>query len=179
MKLGQDFFQEAKSSFLSVDKDYSIIVNKILTNDNLCKLLFYSQKDCLKANDLTMEQKIGMLNKQIKIIPVTKIDSSCPIQINIVMDGFLANKTNPEFRDCVIVFHVLCHPDHWHLGNFALRPFKIIGELDAMFNEARLTGIGTLQYLGCNNLVMNGDLIGMSLGYGAIHGEEDKINPLC
>ena len=30
------------------------------------------------------------------------------------------------------------------LDDFQLRPYKIAAELDAMFNESRLTGIGTL-----------------------------------
>jgi hypothetical protein len=50
---------------------------------------------------------------------------------------------------------VLCHPDHWNLGNFALRPYKILGELDAMFNEQKLTGIGTLNFQVCTDLTMN------------------------
>jgi len=49
----------------------------------------------------------------------------------------------------------LCHPDHWNLGNFQLRPYKIAGYIDAIFNNSKLTGIGTLQFLGCNNLVLN------------------------
>ena len=40
MKLGQDFFP--KSSFLSVDKNLALIVNKFLENQRLCKLLFYT-----------------------------------------------------------------------------------------------------------------------------------------
>ena len=178
MKLGKDYFKESKSSFLSVDKDYSIIIKDILNNDNLCKLLYYTEKDCLKAQNLTMQQKMGMIEKQIKLVPSTKIEKECPNKLIIVMDGFQTNDTNPEFRDCVIVFHILCHPDHWHLGDFALRPFKIAGEIDSMFDQKKMTGIGTLQFLGCDNLVMNGQMIGISLGYGAIHGVEDQINPL-
>ena len=73
MKLGKDYFEEGKSSFLSVDKDLSLIVNKLLKNDKLCKLLYYTQPDYLKANDLTMKEKISMLHKQIKIIPKVNI----------------------------------------------------------------------------------------------------------
>jgi hypothetical protein len=42
MKLGKNYFEEGKSSFLSVDKDLSLIVNKLLKNDKLCKLLYYT-----------------------------------------------------------------------------------------------------------------------------------------
>lgn len=178
MKCGKDYFKEKKSSFLAIDKDYALIIEKIFKNDDLCKLLYYTQKDCLQANNLTMQQKYSMIEKQIKLVPTTQIEKECPNKLIIVMDGFQKNKTNPEFRDWVIVFHILCHPDHWHLGNFALRPYRIAGEIDEMFDNENLTGIGTLQFLGCDNLVMNGQLIGVSLGYGVVHGVEDKINPL-
>ena len=39
MKVGKNYFP--KSSFLSTDKDYAIIIKKILENDTLCKLLYY------------------------------------------------------------------------------------------------------------------------------------------
>jgi hypothetical protein len=49
-----------------------------------------------------------------------------------------------------------------------------------MFNEKRLTGIGTLQFLGANQIILNDEFAGLSLMYQAIHGEEDKkgmLNP--
>jgi hypothetical protein len=36
-----------KSSFLSIEKDLGIMVNMILKNDRLKKLLYYTSKDCL------------------------------------------------------------------------------------------------------------------------------------
>ena len=178
MKVGKNYFEESKSSFLSVDKDLSLIVNKLLTNDKLCKLLYYTQPDCLKADNLTMKEKYSLINNQIKIVPKINITQTCPIQILIRMDGFVPNNQNPEFRDCAVIFHVLCHPDHWNLGDFALRPYKIVGEIDAMLNKQKLTGIGTLNFLGCDDLTLNDDLIGLTLGYAAIHGIEDNIDPL-
>lgn len=177
MKLGKDYFEESKSSFLSVDKDLSLIINKLLKNDRLCKLLYYTQPDCLKANDLNMKEKISMLHKQIKIIPKISIDSNCPNYIIVGMKNFKPTE-NPEFRDCIISVDILCHPDHWSLGDFALRPYKIAGEIDAMLNEQRLTGIGKIQFLGADDLVLNDQLMGLTILYEAVHGIEDNINPL-
>ena len=176
MKVGKDFFP--KSSFLSTDKDLSIVIEKIMGNQRLLKLLKYTEKDCQKAKDLTTAEIYGMLEKQIKIVPKLNIDTECPIFIVITFDNFIPNETNPEFRDCTINFDILCHPDHWNLGNFQLRPHKIAGEIDAMLNGERLTGIGVLNLIGGNNLVLNDELMGMSLIYKAIHGIEDKIDPL-
>jgi hypothetical protein len=41
-----------------------------------------------------------------------------------------------------------------------------------------LTGIGKLDFLGANQLVINDEFAGISLMYQAIHGEEDKQDAL-
>lgn len=176
MRVGKNFF--AKSSFLSTDKDLSIIIKKIMENQKLLKMLYYTQKDCLKAPDLTQEQILGMLDKQIKLVPEIKISQECPNYLIVSLDNYTPNLVNPEFRDCTIQFDILCHPDHWHMGNFQLRPHKIAGELDAMFDEQKLTGIGTTHFLGGKRLLLNNELMGFTLIYSAIHGVEDQIQPL-
>lgn len=176
MNVGQDFFP--KSSFLSVDKDLALITQKMLEDQRLMKLLYYTQKDALKAPDLTTEQKYAMIHKQIKIIPKIEIDTECPNYVVISMDNFTPNPKNPEYRDCVIEFDILCHPDHWNLGNFQLRPYKIAGEIDSLFNKKKLTGIGETQFITGRSLLLNDQLMGLCLTYEAIHGQEDKQWPL-
>jgi len=43
-----------------------------------------------------------------------------------------------------------------------------------MLNDKHLTGIGTLQFLGANQIILNDEFAGLSLMYSAIQGEEDK-----
>ena len=176
MIVGQNYF--SKSSFLSTDKDLSLIVKKIMSNQRLLKMLYYTQKDCLNGKDLTESQIISMLDKQIRIVPKIEISQECPNYIVITFNNFTPNKKNPEFRDFNISIDILCHTGHWNLGNFQLRPHKIAGEIDAMLNDQKLTGIGTLTFMGADNLLLNDELIGLTLMYKAIHGVEDKINPL-
>lgn len=176
MIVGQDYFP--KSSFLAVDKDLALIIQKMMEDQRLMKLLYYTEKDCLKANDLTQEQKYSMIHKQIRIVPQLEVSTECPNYVLISMDNFQPNKKNPVYRDCIIEFDILCHPDHWNLGNFQLRPYKIAGEIDSLFNKKKLTGIGETQFLTGRNLLLNDQLMGLCLTYEAIHGEEDQRNPL-
>jgi hypothetical protein len=43
-----------------------------------------------------------------------------------------------------------------------------------MLNEKHLSGIGTLHFLGANQIILNDEFAGLSLMYSAIQGEEDK-----
>ena len=65
-----------KSSFLSVEKDMDIIVNMILKNDRLKKLLYYTTKDCLERPNLTEDESLELFGKNIKIVPEIHIDST-------------------------------------------------------------------------------------------------------
>jgi hypothetical protein len=62
-------YEFPKSSFLSIDKDMSIITNYLMKNNRLKKLLYYTSKDCLQRPNLTEEQTVEMFGKNIKIVP--------------------------------------------------------------------------------------------------------------
>lgn len=162
------------SSFLSVEKDMEIITNKFFKNDRLKRLLFYTTKDALDKPNISEEETYELFGKNIKIVPKLQIDGEVLNYIIISFDNFTPNAENPEFRDNVISFDVICHFDQWQLKGFQLRPYKIAAEIDSMFNNKHLTGIGTLQFLGANQLIINDEFAGFSLMYQAIHGDEDK-----
>ena len=169
-----------KSSFLSAEKDMNIIVDRMLKNDRLKKMLYYTTKDCLDRPRVTDDQALEMFGKNIKIIPKLYVDGSVLNYIIISFDNFMRNATNPEFRDNVIEFDIICHFDQWHMKDFALRPYKIAAELDTMFDEQRLTGIGKLEFIGANQIILTDEYAGLCVMYKAIHGEEDKkgtLNP--
>ena len=169
-------YQFPKSSFLSVDKDMSIITDYLLKNDRLKKLLHYTSKDCLDKPRLTEDESLELFGKNIKIVPKLYVDNSVLNYIIVSFDNFTTNKTNPEFRDNIIEFDIICHFDQWHLTDFQLRPYKIAAEIDSMLDGQRLTGIGKLEFLGASQMVLTDEYAGLCLMYSAIHGEEDKIN---
>ena len=169
-----------KSSFLSMEKDMGLIVNMIMKNDRLKKMLFYTSRDCLDKPNVTEDDTYEMFGKQIKIVPKLYVDGSVLNYIIISFDNFTPSG-NPEFRDNIIEFDIICHFDQWHMKDFSLRPYKIAAEIDTMFNEKHLTGIGTLQFLGANQMILTDEYAGLCLMYQAVHGEEDKkgmLNPL-
>ena len=172
----REVYKYPKSSFLSMDKDMNIIVDLIMKNDRLKKMLHYTTKDCLDRPKLTEDETIDLFGKEIKIVPKLTVDGSVLNYIIISFDNFTGNATNPEFRDNIIEFDIICHFDQWHLKDFQLRPYKIAAEIDAMFNQQRLTGIGKLEFVGASQMILTDEFGGICLMYQAVHGEEDKAN---
>lgn len=167
-------YREPQSSFMSVEKDLTIITGKIMENKRLQKLLYYTSKDALKKPALSEEQKAEMFGKNIKIVPKLYVDGSVLAYIIISFDNFTTNAENPQFRDNIVTFDIICHFDQWQLEDFQLRPYRIAAELDTMLNNQRLTGIGLFQFLGANQIILNDEFAGLTLMYSAIHGGEDK-----
>lgn len=163
-----------KSSFLSMEKDLEIIVNHICSNERLKRLLYYTTRDALDKPNLTGEQSDELFTKNIKITPKLYIDHSVLNYIIINFDNFTPNTHNPEFRDNVIEFDIICHFDQWQLKDFQLRPYRIAAELDSMLDNTKLTGIGELEFVGAQQIVLTDEYAGICLMYSAIHGEEDK-----
>ena len=163
-----------KSSFLSMEKDMEIITSKMMKNERLKKLLYYNTKDCLNRPDLTDEQNVELFGKNIKLVPKLYVDGSVQNYIIVSFDNFTKNATNPEFRDNIIEFDIICHFDQWHVKDFQLRPYRIAAEIDSVFDGQHLTGIGELEFLGANQMILTDEYAGLCLMYAAIHGEEDK-----
>ena len=166
-------YQIPKSSFLAQEKDMGIIVDKIMKNSRLKKLLYYNTKDALNKPALTEAQSLELFGKNIKLVPKLYVDGSVLTYIIISFDNFIQS-SNPEFRDNIIEFDIICHFDQWQLEDFALRPYKIAGEIDSMLDKKRLTGIGLIEFLGANQIILTDEFAGLCLMYRTWHGEEDK-----
>lgn len=167
-------YLQPKSSFLSVDKDMNLIVNRILENERLCKMLYYSSADALKRKELTEEEKLSMFGKNIKIVPKLTVDNEVLQYLCIGFSNFITNPTNPEFRDHTIEFDIVCHFDQWTLGDFALRPYKIAAELDTMFDKKKFAGIGLLEFVGATPIMLTNEFGGLCLMYRTVNGEDDR-----
>ena len=181
---------EFKSSFLSCEKDTETIIKKLFVDsrpysDELKRLLIINTKDCLddKTNPVYKAKidatSVADLGEQgyVRLSPKLDFGENEEVKSYIVIsyDNFVPNDVSPHFRDCVIMIDILCHTDYWDLGNYRLRPLKIAGYIDGILNNAKLSGIGTLQMIGCNELVLSENLSGYCLMYAAMHGSDDVI----
>ena len=99
------------SSFLSIEKDMTIISNMMLKNERLKRLLYYTSADCLDRPNLSEDQSLEVFKDNIKLVPKVQIDGAVLNYIIISFDNFTTNATNPEFRDNIVEFDIICHFD--------------------------------------------------------------------
>lgn len=179
------------SSFLSCEKDIETILRKLFIemgeySKTLTRLLVINTEDCLERNGEVVGSVLKTMNLKkliedgyIRLVPKLKLGEHEEVKSYIVIscDNFTTNDTNPQFRDCTVMFDIICHTDQWYLGDYRIRPLKIAGYIDGILNEAKLSGIGTFNFLGCNELILDENLSGYTLAYRAVHGSDDRISP--
>lgn len=141
------------------------ILNKIVNNQRICRLLKYQVRDPFsdKYEDV---DGVDLLNKQILAVPkVFDASTEKMSYIIAVFDNFVVNQFNPDFKISTVRFDIACPYDEWLLDENSLRPYLIMQEIDNMFNQGKLAGIGNLQFHRADMLTLSPQLSGFSMEY--------------
>lgn len=121
------------------------IIKRLLANQNLLKLLYYTDKDPLSHPDLTQEQiSEEIFEKLIKIIPRVgpKETAHSVVVLRIARGVGLA--VNSEFKNVTISLEILVPMTQWIIKGTNLRPFAIMGEIQKSLNNKKVEGLGKL-----------------------------------
>jgi hypothetical protein len=159
----------SKQHFLDTGSNLRKILNKILKNDTLIKLLYYNSSNVDSEPNLTNEQKVALVNDLIRLYPRLPKDSEFKNYIVIQMDAFNTIDDDYLFRGFTLTFDVFCHVDNWIMDDYMLRPLKILHELDSMFNNSKLDSLGPVVFLGSDQIVLNEDMMGYSIYFRIVN----------
>ena len=153
--------------FEVMGEDIRKIVEKLQSNQKLLKLLKFTDNNPLKHEDLAQEDIDEMMNKNLLIVPkIPDENEKKDCYIVVLLDNYEVDEVNTDFKSVVIRFDVVCPLDRWIINGSSLRPYLILNELDRMFNEQKLAGIGNLKFINCNRLVVSPYLGGYTINYG-------------
>lgn len=120
------------------------IIKRLMANQDLVKLLYYTDKDPLSHEDLTEEEiQEKIFQKLIKVTPrLGPVEYSNSIIAMIVYQG--SPNENNEFEDIMISFEIFVPNTQWIIKDTNLRPFKIMGEIQKTLVGKRINGLGTI-----------------------------------
>lgn len=186
VELQDDF----KSSFFSYEKNLEIILKRLFVSnssyaDKLKRLLVINKPDCLSTNNAAYDEiikgySIGRLKKEGYIRTVPRLDlkehEDIKSFIFVVMDDFIPTQ-NDKYRNCTVSFYIFSEYEYAAMDNYEYRPIKIAGYIDGAMKDAKLAGIGKLQFLGAQQVPLNEYWGGMALMYITTHGEDEDSNP--
>lgn len=131
--------------------NFQLIINRLLANQNLLKLLYYTDKTPLSGNNLTEEQiNNEVFNKLIRIVPKMLPQDNAQSHIGLRIQNGIPNGENTEFRLVHFDFEVFTPLTQWLIVDSNLRPFAIMGEIEKSLKNKRVKGLGTIKGNGFN-----------------------------
>lgn len=157
------------SKFKELNTYVNTIAQMICNNQNLCKLLYFNTKDALGEDDLEDPAEL-LINKNILFHnSVPSENDKAKSVLSIVLNDF-ENDGSIYLRKNVITFNILIHNDLWLLENGEFRVFKIMEELDTLFNKVHnqndLSIVSKLTFRNANHLWANYKYSGYCMNYG-------------
>ena len=121
------------------------ICARLLANDNLIKLLYYTDIDPLNQLPLIEEEKQKIFNELICVVPrvSARQDSRSVIAIYVPKAHGLAG--NSEFKNVTIAIDIFVPLTNWIIKDSNLRPFAIMGEIQDSLRGKTVNGLGKIE----------------------------------
>ena len=121
-------------------------MKRLTANQDLLKLLYYTDKDPLAGVDLTEEQiQKEIFDQLIKITPRVGPKDTAKSIVTIRITRARQDKQNNEFKEVSINIEVFVPLTQWIIKSLQLRPFAILGEIQKSLNGKTIDGLGKLK----------------------------------
>lgn len=122
------------------------IVTRLLENQNLLKLLYYTDKDPLSGADLSdelIQEKI--FEKLVKVVPRVGPKETANSLISIRVVHGPTDPANTEFRVISLAIEIFVPLTQWFIKDTNMRPFCIMGEIQKSLCGKTVNGLGKIE----------------------------------
>ena len=121
------------------------IITRLMANDKLVNLLYYTDKDPYSKEILTEEQKREeVYEKLIKIIPRVGPKETANSMVVVKVVSARLDPNNTEFKNLTLEVEVFVPMTQWIIRDSNLRPFAILGEVQKSLNGKTVNGLGKM-----------------------------------
>lgn len=121
------------------------ICTRLFSNDNLIKLLYYTDTDPLSQDSLSLQQKQELFNKLIYIVPNIGTRENDKSTIAIYIPRAMKLSGNSEFKTVTIAIDIFVPLTQWIIKDDNLRPFAIMGEIEEALRGKTVNGLGKIE----------------------------------
>ena len=121
------------------------IVKRLMANDDLVKLLYYTNSDPLGSENLSTETKQEkVFEKLIKTVPRVGTKDTANSVIVVYVQSAHRIPGNKEFKSVRILIDVIVPMDQWYIKSTNLRPFEILGKIQNSLDDKTINGLGKM-----------------------------------
>ena len=128
------------------------IAKKLLSNQNLCKLLINTDLDPLNSElHPDIENTMELFGKNIRVVPmVTPDDETTTSKIVLVYSGSFISEENFNYdhENIQLSAYIYVPYKEWQIAGNSLRPHAIMAEVRKSLQNKRINGLGEIRYEG-------------------------------
>lgn len=125
------------------------ICKKLLSNQNLCKLLINTDLDPLNpAYHKDIENTMELLGKNIRFIPLVTPDDETTTSKVVVVFSAADSMDNYNTESITVLVYVYTPYKEWAIAGDSIRPFAIMSEIRKSLQNKRINGLGEITYDG-------------------------------
>jgi hypothetical protein len=142
-----------------LNNNLMVVLNKLITNQNLCKLLYYTSTDPLSEANISDTRTLIKKNIIPKPFIQGVIETPCSF-LTVYFDNFTF--ANRSYSDGRIIFEAIVHESLWDIKG-GIRPYSILDEIELLFDNQKVIGIGKTQIDSIRQLWVNDSYKGYRL----------------
>jgi hypothetical protein len=139
----------------------NLVINELLKNQNLCKLLYYTNTEPLTKDDIS-DTKVLIKNNIINKPFLTKVTKDERSILVVYFDSISSNGT--QHQNGIITFDVLCHENLWDVKG-GERPYCIFEELKTSLHDKFVSGVGNMYFYTMRSVAANEEFRGYRINF--------------
>lgn len=122
------------------------ILELLLSNKKLLKLIKYTDKDPLSKEDVIGKDMIQIKNENFFDTPIIPTQDTQKTIISYYFDDFKPNNTNNFYKDSYLIINIFMYNELVKIIN-GNRMYKIMNLIDSLLSDNRHFGIGRLNLI--------------------------------
>jgi hypothetical protein len=139
------------------------IATKLMEDEELCKLLFYSDDPIGQVN--VEDKRENILHKHIIVNTEIPTGGDKGSYILLTINNFEINSSNIETMDVEFYVDILSPTDDWIYNSPDLRIFSIMEKVVETFESIDLEGVGKIEFGGSSLAVAANGLSGYTVRF--------------
>ena len=121
------------------------IIMRLVSNEDLVKLLYYTDDNPLEHPALTTEQKQKeIFEKLIKTVPHVGTKDTEKSIVVVYVQRAIRVAGNKEFKNVRILVDVIVPLTQWYIMGSNLKPFAILGKIQESLDDKTVNGLGKI-----------------------------------
>ena len=121
------------------------IINRLVANDDLVRLLYHEDDNPLAGAPLTKEEKQKeVFEKLIKTVPRVGTKDTAKSIVVVYIQRAAKISGNKEFKNVRILVDVIVPLTQWYIKDTNLRPFAILGRIQESLDDKTINGLGKI-----------------------------------